>query len=187
MINHTEEHFDILDAEGKALGYSRPRSQVHAKGLWHRSVHIWIINQKEVLLQQRAFNKDSNPGLWDISVAGHISAGQTSLQAAVREISEEISLNVTSDRLQWIFTESSQSILNNGLFIDNEYHDIYLLEINDIERQQLKPDPKELADLKWWFLPSLKSDLLHHQTLFVNHQSEYKVVLQALEAKMNSL
>ncbi|MCF0222751.1 MAG: NUDIX hydrolase, partial [Fibrobacter sp.] len=39
-----EEQIDILDSDGKPLGYSRGRSEVHAKGLWHRTVHIWAFD-----------------------------------------------------------------------------------------------------------------------------------------------
>eukprot|EP01119_Soliformovum_irregulare_P014431 TRINITY_DN3947_c0_g1_i2.p1 TRINITY_DN3947_c0_g1~~TRINITY_DN3947_c0_g1_i2.p1 ORF type:complete len:185 (+),score=48.17 TRINITY_DN3947_c0_g1_i2:17-571(+) len=76
----TEEYLDVLDENGKFTGISHPRSQVHREGLWHRVVHVWIVNSKgQVLLQQRTLNKESWPGMWDISSAGHISAGEGSL------------------------------------------------------------------------------------------------------------
>ena len=52
---------------------------------------LYILN-KEILLKQRSEKKEKNPGMWDISVAGHISAGQDSLSAAAREINEEVSV-----------------------------------------------------------------------------------------------
>lgn len=74
----SEEYFDILDSNGKPTGKSKPRSKVHQDGDWHACVHVWFINyeKKEVLVQKRVKTKDSWPGYYDISVAGHLSAGK---------------------------------------------------------------------------------------------------------------
>jgi hypothetical protein len=60
------------------------RGDVHRDGDYHRAVHVWIFaeNTQELLVQRRADFKDSWPGLWDISSAGHISAGDSSLVSA---------------------------------------------------------------------------------------------------------
>lgn len=59
----SEEHFDVIrENDGKLLGYSKRRSQVHRDGDWHRSTHIWVFSQKgEVLVQLRAPGKDTFP------------------------------------------------------------------------------------------------------------------------------
>ena len=61
------------------------RGDVHRDGDYHGAVHVWIYSESthELLLQQRADCKDSWPGLWDISSAGHISAGDSSLFSAM--------------------------------------------------------------------------------------------------------
>ena len=60
------------------------RGDVHRDGDYHRAVHVWIFAEstRELLLQRRASCKDSWPDLWDISSAGHISAGDSSLTSA---------------------------------------------------------------------------------------------------------
>lgn len=60
------------------------RGAVHRDGDYHRAIHVWIYAEstQELLLQQRADCKDSWPSLWDISSAGHISAGDSSLITA---------------------------------------------------------------------------------------------------------
>ncbi|HEX7510823.1 MAG TPA: hypothetical protein VF335_05955, partial [Chitinivibrionales bacterium] len=47
------ELIDIVDQAGNPLGYSRPRDEVHKTGLWHKTVHIWVLNSKQQLLLQK--------------------------------------------------------------------------------------------------------------------------------------
>lgn len=64
--------------------YYSYRGAVHRDGDYHRAVHVWIYAEstQELLLQKRSDCKDSWPGQWDISSAGHISAGDASLVSA---------------------------------------------------------------------------------------------------------
>lgn len=90
-----EELIDVLDENGVKTGEVLARNEIHKRGLWHRAIVVAIINENnEILLQQRSANKEKNANMWDISVAGHISAGQDSLSAVAREISEEVSVNL---------------------------------------------------------------------------------------------
>ncbi|XP_024024720.1 nudix hydrolase 3-like [Morus notabilis] len=79
-----EEHLDVLIQTGQKTGISKPRGDVHRDEDYHRVVHVWIYaeNTQELLLQRHADCKDSWPGFWDISSAGHISAGDSSLITA---------------------------------------------------------------------------------------------------------
>ncbi|KAL1141728.1 hypothetical protein V6Z11_A11G049400 [Gossypium hirsutum] len=88
------EYLDVLTKIGKKIGKkigsSKPRhvpsflGDVHRDGDYHKAVHVWIFTEstQELLLQKRTDCKDSWPGLWDISSAGHISAGDSSLITA---------------------------------------------------------------------------------------------------------
>ena len=85
------ELIDIVRPDGMPAGVVKPREQVHRDGEWHRTVHVWVINGAgELLLQKRADEKASYPGMWDVSCAGHIRAGDTSLKTAVTELAEEL-------------------------------------------------------------------------------------------------
>ena len=54
------------------------KQQAHEDGNFHRTAHVWIINDKnELLLQKRSASKKSHPNCWDISGAGHIRAGES--------------------------------------------------------------------------------------------------------------
>ena len=90
------EYFDICDENGRPLGETVSRAEAHRRGIRHRTAHIWIIRlvqgRYEVLLQQRSLQKDSFPGLFDTSSAGHVPAGQEPLPSALRELKEELGL-----------------------------------------------------------------------------------------------
>ena len=88
------ELFDVIDSKGNPAGQIVSREKAHAEGIPHRTAHIWIIRKKEgrvqILLQKRSQNKDSFPGKFDTSSAGHIQAGDEPLESALRELKEEL-------------------------------------------------------------------------------------------------
>lgn len=130
MAAHVEEErFDVLTRTGQKTGVSKPRGAVHRDGDYHRAVHVWIYSEStnELLLQQRADCKDSWPGLWDISSAGHISAGDSSLVTARRELHEELGVILPKDAFELIFVFLQECVINDGTFINNEYIDVYLV------------------------------------------------------------
>ena len=96
-----EEQFDIYNEDGKWIG-TAPRSEVHAKGYWHKSFHCWLIRDTEegrkLLFQKRVSGKDTFPSCYDITAAGHLSAGET-VQDAARELEEELGLAVPYSQL----------------------------------------------------------------------------------------
>ncbi|WP_236570590.1 NUDIX hydrolase [Paenibacillus sp. An7] len=96
-----EEQFDIYNQDGKWIG-TAPRSEVHAKGYWHKSFHCWLIRDTEegrkLLFQKRVGSKDTFPSCYDITAAGHLSAGET-VQDAARELEEELGLAVPYSQL----------------------------------------------------------------------------------------
>ena len=75
-----EEIFDIVNESGQPTGYTVTRSLAHQKGIRHRTSHVWLVRTKDdrlqILLQKRSDSKDSHPGCYDISSAGHIPAGK---------------------------------------------------------------------------------------------------------------
>lgn len=94
VAQNPNELFDIVDAQDRVIGQA-PRGEVHAKGLWHRAVHVWVFNRRgELFLQKRSMRKDMSPGLWDSSCSGHLDSGEDYDAAAWRELQEELSLLV---------------------------------------------------------------------------------------------
>ncbi len=88
------EIFDIVDEKGIPTGETIERTQAHEKGVRHRTAHIWIVREQDgkaqLLLQKRSAEKDSFPGRFDTSSAGHIQAGDEPEESAIRELHEEL-------------------------------------------------------------------------------------------------
>jgi len=90
----TEEVFDIVNERDEVID-RKPRREVHARGLWHRAVHVLVFNARgEIFLQKRSMKKDTAAGLWDSSSSGHVDSGEDYDACAVRELREEIGLRV---------------------------------------------------------------------------------------------
>jgi isopentenyldiphosphate isomerase len=94
MKSTAEEIFDIVNERDEVIGQA-PRKEVHARGLWHRAVHVLVFNSRgEVFLQKRSMLKDIAKGKWDSSSSGHVDTGEDYDPCAVRELREEIGLVV---------------------------------------------------------------------------------------------
>jgi len=90
----SEEIFDIVNEQDQVIGQA-PRREVHARGLWHRAVHVLVYNARgQVFLQKRSLKKDTAAGLWDSSSSGHVDSGEDYDPCAVREVREEIGLHL---------------------------------------------------------------------------------------------
>ena len=101
-----EELIDVVDAGDRVLK-SAPRQLVHAEKWLHRAVHVFVFNAAgQLFLQKRSSTKTSAPNKWVSSCSGHVDAGEGYLQAAQRELGEEIGLQLSCDALQAIFKES---------------------------------------------------------------------------------
>jgi isopentenyldiphosphate isomerase len=90
----SEEIFDVVNERDEVIGQAA-RGEVHARGLWHRAVHVLVFNARgEVFLQKRSMLKDTAKGKWDSSTSGHLDTGEDYDACAVRELREEIGLVV---------------------------------------------------------------------------------------------
>src|SRR5690606_14659570 len=115
--------------EGQPTGNTAPKSEVHSKGYYHYTAHIWFYTKDgHILLAQRAAAKTLHPLLWDVSVAGHVDAGETVEQGAIREIKEEIGIKIKEKELQKIGVFECFQSYDNGI-IDNEFHHTFIIEL----------------------------------------------------------
>jgi isopentenyl-diphosphate Delta-isomerase len=174
------EYVDVLDSSGHPVGSRKPKSEAHRDGDWHGAAHVWILNkERQILIQRRSPTKENYPNLWDVSVAGHISAGETPVEAALREAQEELGVVLVPAECRYLFTIAEQVALNNGSYLDNEYHHVFLVE-KDLDVRDLKFSDGEVAEVKFVALEVLQTDLATGPGSFVPHQEEYQKLFEVL-------
>ena len=142
-----DEYIDIVDKYGNPTGESELKSVIHKKGYYHHTAHIWLYTKNgDVLLSQRSAKKSICPLMWDVSVAGHIDAGETPKQAAIRETKEEIGLTIFENDLQPIGIFPCFQSYENGI-VDNEFHNTFIAELK-VPVSSLKIQEEEVEALK---------------------------------------
>jgi isopentenyldiphosphate isomerase len=159
----TEEIFDIVDENGNPTGETVSRTKAHEEGIRHRTAHIWVVRYErgraEVLLQKRALNKESFPGRYDTSSAGHIHAGDEPIDSALRELSEELGINADEDELEFVgtFPIQYEKEFHGKMFKDNEIAFVYIYE-EDVDIEELSIQKEELDSVEWFDLKKLYKD-----------------------------
>ena len=87
------EYFDVCDAAGEPTGAVVARDVAHREGIRHRTAHVWVVRRVggrwQVLLQKRAAHKDSFPGKYDTSSAGHVRAGSVLGQQGFGDVGQD--------------------------------------------------------------------------------------------------
>jgi len=103
MADRKDDIFEIVDENDRVIG-TAARSDCHGNpALVHRVAHVLVFDPEgRLLLQKRSRHKDIQPGKWDTSVGGHLDPGEDYLQAARREMAEE--LGISGVPLTFLFT-----------------------------------------------------------------------------------
>lgn len=180
------EYFDIYNENGKPTGEIIERSLAHEKGVLHAAVHIYIyrkVNDKyEILLQKRADDKDSFPSCWDTSCAGHVSAGDSFESTALKELREELGIEISFDCLVHAFDQRVEKIntFYGKTFTDREYNKVYLLNY-DAPLEKFKFQREEISALKWMDADTLLCELEKKNHEYCIMPDTYKKALSKLK------
>lgn len=162
-MSNIREMLDVVDKQGNPTGEIIDRETAHERGILHRTSHVWLLRKRpsgtEVLLQKRSSNKDSYPGCYDISSAGHIPAGCSYTESALRELSEELGITGISES-DLIFCGQRYIEMDN-IFHGKEFHDrqvsnIYCLWI-DAAPEALMLQESEVESVLWMNLDECKA------------------------------
>ena len=151
------ELFDVIDSKGNPTGQIVSREKVHAEGIMHRTAHIWIIREMDgrvqILLQKRSQNKDSFPGKFDTSSAGHIQAGDEPLESALRELKEELGISAAPEQLHFAgtFPISFVKEFHGKVFRDEEVAFVYIYK-EPVNTDELILQKEEVETVQWFDL-----------------------------------
>jgi isopentenyldiphosphate isomerase len=170
------ELVDVIDPVTAETIGSKPKPDVHRDGDWHRAVHVWIVDSSgRILVQRRSLAKENHPGLWDVSTAGHVSAGESAITAAIRETEEELGLAITAEELEPIGITREAHVLHDGRYIDREVHEVFLVR-RDVDVASLRLQPGEVDDAKLVTPEELRALIPE----MVDHRHEYELLFAVL-------
>ena len=164
----TNEYLDIVDEDNKPTGEKRLRSEVHALGLWHRTVHAYFYremgNSVQFLVHLRAKTKDLHPNAWDTRFGGHLKSGESLEDAVKHEVHEETGLELGPSELlsgktykrdhslnrefTHVYYYHYQKETNTLHFNDGEVQTAEWMSIDDIRNSIQKGPKKWSAGLK---------------------------------------
>ena len=174
------EYIDIVDNNNNLIGIIKEKEQAHQDGDFHRSVHVWIINDKnEILLQKRSTNQ-KYPNKWDISSAGHVKVGESEIKGAIREANEELGIIINEIELEFIGINKSDKPHNK------EFQYIYLYRTNKKENEFMFKDG-EVSCVKYFTYNEFKEMVLNkNENLHYTTYEEYKIILEYIKEKIVS-
>lgn len=178
-----DELIDILDRHGKQTGESALKSVAHKEGWYHPTVHVWCYSASgRILMQRRGKHKETFPLKWDVSVAGHVGAGESMVSGALREVKEEIGVSVGPEHLEKIGVFKSEKQHGTD-FIDREFHHVFLCLLK--ENVALQKQESEVAALQWISLSLFKEWVKEpNRDLVPNTGERYQMVIAEVESRI---
>ena len=149
------ELFDVLTREGVRTGIVRERGVAHRDGSPHATSHVWAIRENDrsgydLLLQKRSKGKDSNPGCYDISAAGHVAAGDDYPATALRELWEELGIRTDLAKLRFVGIHRGgfEQVFYEKPFRDYEISAVYIYQ-EPIDENELCLQQSEVEAVRW--------------------------------------
>jgi len=138
------EYLDVVDENDNLTGEIEDKDIIHEKGLWHREVAVWVMNEKgDILVQKRAASKRIKPNKWGFC-AGHVDAGEDVEKAAKRELFEEEGLICD---LEFLFVEKVPSERANNIE-DNKFMYMFFARTNK-RSEEFIIQYEELSEVKY--------------------------------------
>ncbi len=169
-VSVADEFFPVVEPNGLVVGRSSRRYCHSGAKPLHPVVHIHIIDRySNIYLQKRSIKKEIQPGKWDTAVGGHVSYGESLIEAVHREAAEELG-----------FTDFNPIFLETYLFeseIEKEMVNVFAA----VGSYELYPDHDEVDEGRWW--PVAEIDAKLGKGLFTpNFESEFKMIRSSLLA-----
>ena len=140
------EYLDILDEDGNITGNKDTRENIHKLGLLHSEVAAFIYTDTgKILLQKRKSNKATYAGVWSIT-GGHVLSGETNEDAIIREIKEELNIEIKKDEINFVTKYRSKKVKDN--IINNKFFSIYNIKISMEQFNKIKIQEAELEKVQ---------------------------------------
>jgi 8-oxo-dGTP pyrophosphatase MutT (NUDIX family) len=155
------EVWDLYSENREFLGRDHIRGEQLPVDGFHLVVHVWIRNSKgEYLISQRSANRPRYPLMWEC-VGGSVLKGENSLQGAIREVKEEVGIDLEPDKGQVLLTKV-RKVMEGKIF--NDIVDVWLFDY-DGEVNLSDATTDEVAQVVWMNREQIRD--LHEQKLLV--------------------
>lgn len=152
---------DLYDINRIKTGETTIRGNKIKKGRYRLTILICIFNsENKMLIQHRQPFKNPWPNLWDVTVGGSSIAGETSQDAAERELFEEIGLKLNFDNMRPSLT----------INFDGGFNDVYLIN-NDVNANSLTLQQEEVKEVKWASMYEIISMI--DENIFIPYNKNY--------------
>ena len=152
-----DEIWDVYDSERNLTGRTHRRIDPLKPGDYHLVVFIWLRNSEgEYLISKRAPNK-GYPDLWE-NTGGSAIAGDDSITAAVREVKEEVGLDVKPENGKCILSLQREDSFFDVWLFDQDF------DINDVVLQE-----NETVDAKYATLDEIAEMITKNEFVSVCH------------------
>ncbi len=178
-----DEYLDIVDESNTLTGKKELRSVVHATGLWHRTVHVYLFrNTKsgiDFLIHLRSKFKDGAPNCWDTRFGGHIKSGEDVERGCVNEIKEELGLDIIFSDLiegEWRRSDSYPNCEFSKSYYLKYDNPVEELSFNDGEVQEVK-----------WLSESGIIDSMEKERNWAASREGFEIISQFLRTQLSKL
>ncbi len=162
-MNQIDELLATYDKQGNSID-PLPRSVVHTKPVthWHGVVNVWLVNRAgQLMVSKRAENVGGNPGKWQTYFGGHVPAGMSYLETAVKELQEEVGLDISADSLHFI--DKGQFANEDHLHFYESYVYLFVGQPNDLDFTD-----NEISEAKWMDMEVYEAARAEHPEQWCN-------------------
>jgi isopentenyl-diphosphate Delta-isomerase len=146
-----KEYVILVDSQDNELG-TMEKIEAHKKALLHRAFSVFIFNKDgDLMLQRRAAHKYHSPLLWTNTCCSHQRLGESSVQAGIRRLQEEMGFSTDlKEKFHFIY----QAPFDNGL----TEHELDHVLIGYYDGQP-EINPEEVSEWKWITLDELSDHM----------------------------
>lgn len=175
------EVVDVLDERGNYTGETATRDEAHKKGLYHKGVVLFILSEdnQRVLLQKRSLEKKNWPGLYDVSVGGHVDAGEFGYQALIREAKEELGLELKPH--DFLFIGATTSHDESSGYNTNHFNEYYVIN-KEVEPNKLQYQVEEVEKAEWFEREKVREMIENNLDGLTEKEGCWKYLLRYLDS-----
>lgn len=152
LAEPAREVCDVYDIYGNRTGKTFVRGEPLSDGQYVMVVDVWIVNSNdEILIQKRSEQKKDLPGTW-ATHSGCVLAGESSLQACIREPLEEIGIHILPSQVHKLNRKLKGKLLSENFIVEQDF---------DLKNAVLQKE--EVSQVRWVTVPQLKQMIGHRK------------------------